>query len=80
MSLQPEDDNVPSSVLRQACADSTFSDELEALHAQQLETAIDNKRKGIVIQHRGWRLEEAFRSDIDQSCGTFHHFQAPGLV
>lgn len=66
------DDDVPSSILRQAGIDTNFSDEIEALHAQQIDTAIGHKRNGTVIQHRHWSLAEAFRSDEDRSCGARH--------
>ncbi|KAI9737816.1 MAG: hypothetical protein M1834_009185 [Cirrosporium novae-zelandiae] len=41
------------------------SDDLEALHIVQAETTKDRNRKGIVIQHRAWKIEEVFRSDED---------------
>lgn len=45
----------------------TFSDDIEALYAQEAETRADNKRRGIVIQHRSWPLSDAFRSEDDAS-------------
>jgi len=43
--------------------DESHSDDLEALNAQQLEIARELTRKGVVIQHRTWKLSEVFRSD-----------------
>ncbi|THY65474.1 hypothetical protein D6C97_02403 [Aureobasidium pullulans] len=45
----------------------TFSDDLAALYEQEAETRADNKRRGIVIQHRSWPLADAFRSEDDRS-------------
>jgi hypothetical protein len=45
----------------------TFSDDIAALYEQETETRADNKRRGIVIQHRSWRLADAFRSEDDHS-------------
>ncbi|KAK6004507.1 hypothetical protein QM012_008369 [Aureobasidium pullulans] len=45
----------------------TFSDDLAALYEQEAETRADNKRRGIVIQHRGWPLVDVFRSEDDRS-------------
>ncbi|KKA22647.1 Sister chromatid cohesion factor (Chl12) [Rasamsonia emersonii CBS 393.64] len=43
----------------------SFSDDIEALYLQRLETAHENRRKGVVIQHRAWNLSDVFRSDDD---------------
>jgi chromosome transmission fidelity protein 18 len=43
----------------------SFSDDIEALHLQRLDTARENHRKGIVIQSRTWNISEVFRSDDD---------------
>ena len=46
-----------------------YSDDLEALNLQAAE-AIDKKNeRGMVIQHRAWRLPEVFRSDDDYHIG-----------
>ena len=45
---------------------NTHSDDLEALHLLDAETKAQKTREGIVIQHRAWRVEEVFRSDLDQ--------------
>lgn len=47
----------------------TFSDDIEALHAQETDTTTEKNRQGIVIQHRSWPLVEAFRSDDDRPFG-----------
>lgn len=49
--------------------DPSFSDDLEALHAQEVDIIAENKRRGIVIQHRSWPLVEAFRSDDERGFG-----------
>lgn len=46
-------------------AEPRFSDDIEALYEQEAETRADNKRRGIVIQHRSWPLSDIFRSDDD---------------
>jgi hypothetical protein len=50
-----------------AVEEPTFSDDIAALYEQEAETRADNKRRGIVIQHRSWRLADAFRSEDDHS-------------
>lgn len=50
--------------------DPTFSDDLEALYAQEIDTAAWKKQLGVVIQHRSWKVSDAFRSDDDKSPGT----------
>lgn len=52
--------------------DPSFSDDLEALHAQEQEIAAEKTRQGVVIQHRSWPLAAAFRSDDDRVFGTGH--------
>ncbi|KAH0536721.1 hypothetical protein FGG08_006429 [Glutinoglossum americanum] len=39
------------------------SDDLEALHAQQDEATAEKSKRGQVIQHRAWKVADAFRSD-----------------
>ncbi|TKA78269.1 hypothetical protein B0A49_02145 [Cryomyces minteri] len=48
----------------------SHSDDLEASHIQANETTAANNGKGIVIQHRAWRLPEAFRSDEEHVVDT----------
>lgn len=48
---------------------STNSDELEALHLVHKESVARKNRAGQVIQHRAWKIDEAFRSDIDNFQG-----------
>ncbi|OXV06398.1 hypothetical protein Egran_05833 [Elaphomyces granulatus] len=43
----------------------SFTEDLEALHLQRLEIARENREKGIVIQHRSWKLSDIFQSDDD---------------
>ncbi|KAF3402462.1 Chromosome transmission fidelity protein 18 [Talaromyces pinophilus] len=44
---------------------TSFSDDLEALQQRRLEIAEENRRNGVVIQSRSWKLSEVFRSDDD---------------
>jgi chromosome transmission fidelity protein 18 len=47
----------------------SFADDIEALQQRRSEIAEDNRRKGVVIQHRSWNLSDVFRSDDDiQPC------------
>lgn len=55
----------PDSVIDLEADPDSFSDDIEALRLQRLETAEENCRKGIVIQHRAWNLSDLFRSDDD---------------
>jgi hypothetical protein len=48
-----------------AVEEPTFSDDIAALYEQEAETRAENKRRGIVIQYRSWRLADAFRSEDD---------------
>lgn len=57
--------------------EASFSDDLEALHAQEVDITSEKNRKGIVIQHRSWPLAEAFRSDDDRPFGNL--FGTPWL-
>lgn len=41
------------------------SDDIEALHLLQQETTATKNYQDCVIQHRAWKVEEVFRSDID---------------
>lgn len=50
----------------------TFSDDLEALHEQEIELTLEKTKQGIVIQHRQWNIAEVFRSDDDKSFGALH--------
>ncbi|OKL62254.1 Chromosome transmission fidelity protein 18 [Talaromyces atroroseus] len=43
----------------------SFADDIEALQQRRLEIAEENRRKGVVIQHRSWNLSDVFRSDDD---------------
>jgi chromosome transmission fidelity protein 18 len=48
---------------------TTFSDDIEALQQRRLEIAEENRRNGVVIQSRVWKLSDVFRSDDDsQPC------------
>ncbi|SZF02140.1 unnamed protein product [Blumeria hordei] len=46
-------------------AHSTASDDYEALICMQEETKVRKNKAGVVIQHRAWKLEEAFRGHSD---------------
>jgi chromosome transmission fidelity protein 18 len=56
---------------------ASFSDDIEALRLQRLETAQENRRKGIVVQHRTWNLSEIFRSDDDIRPGMSFFLEIP---
>lgn len=43
----------------------TNSDDFEALHLVQQETAIRKSKNGEVIQHRAWKVGDTFRSEAD---------------
>lgn len=47
----------------------SFSDDLEALHAQEIETRFQNNSRGVVIQHRSWTLSDVFHSEPDPRKG-----------
>ncbi|KAI9711659.1 MAG: hypothetical protein M1812_007092 [Candelaria pacifica] len=49
----------------------SHSDDLEALQQQQEEVVAAKTEQGIVIQHRAWKLNEAFRSEED------YQFESP---
>ncbi|KAF2102130.1 hypothetical protein NA57DRAFT_33969 [Rhizodiscina lignyota] len=54
-------------------ADEAFggaSDDIEALNVQVQETRAANNEKGIVIQHRIWKINEAFRSEDDYTTAS----------
>jgi chromosome transmission fidelity protein 18 len=51
---------------------STNPDDFEALHHVQEETIARKNKAGEVIQHRAWQLEEAFRSEADQTEGVWN--------
>jgi len=55
-----------------------FSDDLEALQQRRLEIAEENRRNGIVIQSRSWKLSDVFRSDDDSQPCTFVADQSLG--
>ena len=57
-------------ISEQQCPDVSYSDELEALHTQELELKALRNSQGVVIQHRSWRAGEAFRSDDIRDFGT----------
>ncbi|KAE8551421.1 hypothetical protein EYB25_005308 [Talaromyces marneffei] len=44
---------------------TSFSDDIEALQQRRLEIAEENRRNGVVIQSRSWKLSDVFRSDDD---------------
>ncbi|KAI9684382.1 MAG: hypothetical protein M1829_002192 [Trizodia sp. TS-e1964] len=46
------------------------SADLDALHTHQLDTMLEKSRAGIVIQHRAWKMGEAFRSDEEYEADT----------
>ncbi|KAF2089697.1 hypothetical protein K490DRAFT_72394 [Saccharata proteae CBS 121410] len=48
---------------------STHTDELEALCQQEKEITAAKTKLGIVIQHRAWKVPEAFRSEEDYLIG-----------
>lgn len=52
----------------------SFSDDLEALHCQEVENVAEHKRQGIVIQHRSWPSKDVFRSEDDRSWGGLESF------
>ena len=52
-------------------ATPSHSDELDALQQCIAEDKAQKKAQGIVIQHRAWRLKEAFRSDELYPIGTY---------
>ncbi|KAL1964411.1 hypothetical protein VTN77DRAFT_6969 [Rasamsonia byssochlamydoides] len=55
----------PDSVQHIEPESESFADDIEAFYLQRQETADENRRKGIVIQHRAWNLSDVFRSDDD---------------
>ena len=59
----------PESLLQSEPELDSFADDIEALQQRRLETAEENRRNGVVIQHRSWNLSDVFRSDDDiQPC------------
>lgn len=58
----------------------SFTNDLEALHLQRLEIARENREKGIVIQHRSWKLSDVFQSDDDIRPGTRLSFIRPDIL
>lgn len=50
---------------------TSFSDDIEALQQRRLEIAEENRRNGVVIQSRSWKLSDVFRSDDDSQPCTF---------
>lgn len=50
---------------------SSNSDELEALHLVHVESRAKRNLDGQVIQHRAWKVDEAFRSDLDHCQGNW---------
>lgn len=55
----------PDAVLEPDSDIGLYADDIEALQQRRLEIAEENRRKGVVIQHRSWNLSEVFRSDDD---------------
>ncbi len=53
---------------------SCYLDDLEALQQQQEEVVAAKTKQGVVIQHRAWKLGEAFRSEEDYQLGS-HFFK-----
>lgn len=49
---------------------ASFSDEIEALHAQETEALIVKNRAGIVVQHRSWKVADVFRSEPNETITT----------
>jgi chromosome transmission fidelity protein 18 len=49
---------------------SSYSDELEAISLTHKENVARKTEAGQVIQHRAWKLAEAFRSDPDSLPGA----------
>jgi chromosome transmission fidelity protein 18 len=54
--------NAPNSTSR--------SDDIEALQACIEEDKIKKSQRGVVIQHRAWKLVDIFRSEGEHSFGT----------
>lgn len=50
------------------------SDEFEALHLLEEETRLRKNREKEVIQHRAWKVGEAFRSEADHIQGKVLSF------
>lgn len=45
------------------CSQTEYSDDVEALNLVQEELRVDKAEKGLVIQHRAWKLRDVFRSE-----------------
>ena len=45
------------------------SDDLDALHIQHQEIVALKNKLGVVIQHRAWKVADAFRSEEDRFYG-----------
>ncbi len=56
-----------------------YSDDLEALDLQAAEAVTQKTKRGVVIQHRAWRLPEVFRSDGDYQLGLWSNW-SPELL
>jgi chromosome transmission fidelity protein 18 len=52
------------------CPASANSDDFEAVNLVQQETIARKNKAGEVIQHRAWRVGEAFRSEADHVEGA----------
>ena len=50
---------------------ASFSDDIEALQQRRSEIAEENRRNGVVIQSRAWKLSDVFRSDDDTQLCAF---------
>ena len=46
-----------------------YSDDVEALNLQAAGAVAQKNKKGIVIQHRAWKLPDVFQSDDDYHLG-----------
>lgn len=60
-----------NTLLRSEIEFTSFSDDIEALQQRRSEIAEENRRNGVVIQSRAWKLSDVFRSDDDsQPCAS----------
>lgn len=61
---------------------SSHSDEFEALRQQLSESTAAKNKQGIVIQHRAWKVPEAFRSEEDHAVGelALHNMARAGKL
>lgn len=66
-------------LLQDAPPSLSFSDDIEALQQCITEDTAKKTSEGIVIQHRAWKLSEAFRSEGQASIGTIRKTRRPVL-